>query len=68
MDGFSRNGVSLYLTKFPDRKGHCFCFVTDTYLFPVAYVSEKHIAKATELWLKLIDGMPSKPVAAQKEG
>jgi len=57
MDGIKANGVILFLTRLPNRKGISFCFEDEGVLYPVAYVSEKLNPKAVELWDKLTKGL-----------
>jgi len=41
MNGLEVNGVTLYLTHIPNRKGLVFCFMDGGSIYPVAYVSKK---------------------------
>ena len=54
MDGLSINGVSLYLTSIPSRKGLAFCFIDGSSLYPVAYVSAKLEDMAIKEWKKML--------------
>ena len=54
MNGFEVNGVSLYLTHIPSRKGLVFCFMEGGSLYPVAYVSPKLEAVAINEWKKML--------------
>lgn len=54
MDGLSINGVSLYLTSIPGRKGLAFCFMDGSSLYPVAYVSAKLEDMAIKEWKKML--------------
>ena len=54
MDGLEVNGVSLYLTHIPSRKGLVFCFVDGGSMYPVAYVSTKLEGMAVKEWKKML--------------
>ena len=54
MDGLAVNGVSLYLTHIPSRKGLVFCFMEKGSLYPVAYVSKKLENMAIKEWKKML--------------
>lgn len=54
MDGLEVNGVALYLTHIPTRKGLVFCFRDGGKLCPVAYVSKKLEDVAVKEWKKMI--------------
>ncbi|MCK4528907.1 hypothetical protein KAW18_16175 [candidate division WOR-3 bacterium] len=54
MDGFEVNGISLYLTHIPNRKGLVFCFMEGGSLYPVAYVSAKLEERAINEWKKML--------------
>ena len=54
MDGLEVNGVSLYLTHIPTRKGLVFCFMEGGSIYPVAYVSKKLEDMAIKEWKKML--------------
>ena len=54
MDGLEVNGVTLYLTHIPTRKGLVFCFMDGGSLYPVAYVSKKLEDMAVTEWKKML--------------
>lgn len=54
MDGLSINGISLYLSHIPGRKGLAFCFIEGGHLYPVAYVSAKLEDMAVGEWKKML--------------
>jgi hypothetical protein len=54
MDGIEVNGVALYLTHIPYRKGLAFCFSDGGALYPVAYVSQKSEKTAVREWKKML--------------
>ena len=56
MDGLKVNGVSLYLTHIPTRKGLVFYFMDEGSLYPVAYVSKKVEDMAIKEWKKMLGG------------
>lgn len=54
MNGLEVNGVTLYLTRIPGRKGLAFCFLDGSVISPVAYVSEKLEDMAIVKWKKML--------------
>ena len=54
MDGLEVNGISLYLTHIPNKKGLVFCFMDGGSLYPVAYVSAKLEDMAINEWKKML--------------
>lgn len=57
MNGIKTNGMTLYLTQIPNRKGLSFCFEDNGVLYPVAYVSEALRQTAIEKWTKMMEGV-----------
>ncbi len=53
MDGIKSQGISLFLTKIPNRKGLSFCFEKEGVLYPVSYVPKKYENLAVEMWKKM---------------
>jgi len=54
MNGFSANGVKLFLGKVPGRKQECFYFEEGATCYPVAYISKQSLLEAKRLWAKLL--------------
>ncbi len=56
MNGISQNGVTLFLGKLPGRKQACFyfLFLEESSIYPVAFVSSKHLIMAHRLWAKML--------------